>query len=90
MWSASIFFHIVAAFAQMQRRQISEKTRAGLAAAKARGRVGGRPTVMTADRVEVASRMRGEGKSFEDIAVLLGVGASSVKRALRLRDRLAL
>jgi DNA invertase Pin-like site-specific DNA recombinase len=31
-----LFFHIVAAFAQMQRRQISEKTREGLAAAKAR------------------------------------------------------
>lgn len=78
-----LFFHIVAAFAQMQRRQISEKTRAGLAAAKARGRLGGRPTVMTPDRVELARRMRAEGKSFDDIAALLRVGASSVKRALR-------
>ena len=78
-----LFFHIVTAFAQMQRRQISEKTRAGLAAAKARGRLGGRPTVMDPDRVALAKQMRAEGKSFDDIAALLRVGASSVKRALR-------
>jgi DNA invertase Pin-like site-specific DNA recombinase len=78
-----LFFHIVAAFAQMQRRQISEKTRAGLAAAKARGRLGGRPTVMDSARIELARRMRSEGKSFDDIAMVLRVGASSVKRALR-------
>lgn len=78
-----LFFHIVAAFAQMQRRQISEKTRAGLAAAKARGRFGGRPTVMTPDRIAHARQMRAEGKPYDDIAALLGVGASSVKRALR-------
>lgn len=77
-----LFFHIVAAFAQMQRRQISEKTRAGLAAAKARGRLGGRPTVMTADRVATARQLREAGKAYDDIAALLGVGASSVKRAL--------
>lgn len=82
-----LFFHIVAAFAQMQRRQISEKTRAGLAAAKARGRSGGRPTVMTPNRVEHARQMRAEGVSFDDIAKLLGVGASSVKRALRAGER---
>ena len=78
-----LFFHIVAAFAQMQRPQISEKTRDGLAAAKARGRLGGRPTAMGTDQVELAGRMRAEGKSFNDIAALLNVGASSVKRALR-------
>ena len=81
-----LFFHIAAAFAQMQRRQISEKTRAGLAAAKARGRLGGRPTVMGPDRVALAKQMREQGKSFDDIAALLRVGASSVKRALRDRS----
>lgn len=82
-----LFFHIVAAFAQMQRRQISEKTRAGMAAAKARGRVGGRPTVMSLDRVAHARGLRERGMSFDDIAKLLGVGASSVKRALRASER---
>ncbi|MEX2509680.1 MAG: hypothetical protein WD405_06875 [Homoserinimonas sp.] len=38
----------------MNGRIISERTSAGLAAAKARGRVGGRPTVMTAERIAVA------------------------------------
>ena len=81
-----LFFHIAAAFAQMQRRQISEKTRAGLAAAKARGRLGGRLTVMGPDRVALAKQMREQGKSFDDIAALLRVGASSVKRVLRDRS----
>ncbi|MEJ5914725.1 recombinase family protein [Pseudokineococcus sp. 1T1Z-3] len=42
-----LVFHIFTALAQMERRLISERTRAGLAAARARGRKGGRPTVMT-------------------------------------------
>ena len=41
--------------------------------------------MMGPDRVELAKRMRAEGKSFDDIAALLQVGASSVKRALRER-----
>ena len=40
-------FTIFAALAQMERRLLSERTRAGLEAARKRGRVGGRPTVMT-------------------------------------------
>lgn len=77
-----MFFHICAAFAQMNGRIISERTSAGLAAAKARGRVGGRPTVMTAERIAVARRMRDEGATWESIGSTLQVGASTVRRAL--------
>ena len=77
-----LFFHICAAFAQMNGRIISERTRAGLAAAKARGRLGGRPTVMTTERIEVARRMRAEKATWETIATTLQVGVSSVRRAL--------
>jgi len=41
---------------------------------------------MGPDRVELAKRMRAEGKSFDDIAALSKVVASSVKRALRDRS----
>jgi DNA invertase Pin-like site-specific DNA recombinase len=77
-----LFFHICAAFAQMNGRIISDRTRAGLASAKARGRLGGRPSVMTAERVEVARRMRAEKATWATIAQTLQVGASSVRRAL--------
>lgn len=78
-------FGIVAVFAQLRVDTIRENTRAGLARARAAGRVGGRPTVMTAARTEEAVRMRAEGKSLDTIAEVLGVGRSSVSRAL---DRL--
>jgi len=81
-----LFFHICAAFAQMNGRIISERTRAGLASAKARGRLGGRPTVMTPERVAVAQRMRAEKATWESIAATLQVGESSVRRALGTRD----
>jgi DNA invertase Pin-like site-specific DNA recombinase len=77
-----LFFHICAAFAQMNGRIISERTTAGLAAAKARGRTGGRPTVMTPERIAVARRMRGEGATWESIANTLQVGNASIRRAL--------
>jgi len=77
-----LFFHICAAFAQMNGRIISERTRAGLASARARGRLGGRPTVMTPERIQIARQMRAENATWETIAAALHVGVSSVRRAL--------
>ncbi|EFG9498021.1 recombinase family protein, partial [Escherichia coli] len=41
------FFHIMGALAEMERELIVERTRAGLAAARERGRTGGRPRRLT-------------------------------------------
>jgi DNA invertase Pin-like site-specific DNA recombinase len=73
-----LFFHICAAFAQMNGRIISERTTAGLAAARARGRMGGRPT----ERIAIANRMREERATWETIATTLQVGSASIRRAL--------
>ncbi|MFE5702197.1 recombinase family protein [Rhodococcus koreensis] len=75
-------FHIMAALAQMERRMIIERTRAGLEAAARQGRRGGRPTVMDAERTELARALREKGKSLDSIAKTLRVGRSSVARAL--------
>ncbi|MGR6520108.1 recombinase family protein (plasmid) [Rhodococcus erythropolis] len=75
-------FHIMAALAQMERRMIVERTHAGLEAARRQGRHGGRPTVMTPERIELARTLREQGKSLDAIAATLGVGRSSVSRAL--------
>ena len=74
-------FGIVAVFAQLRVDNIRQNTMLGLARARAEGRVGGRPTVMTPERIEQARRMRAEGKSFAEIGRVLGVGATSVSRA---------
>jgi DNA invertase Pin-like site-specific DNA recombinase len=73
-----LVFHVFAAVAQMERRLISERTQA----ARARGRMGGRPTVMTAERVAAAEAMRAQGMTLIQIAAALGVGRSSLVRGL--------
>ncbi|XHC90868.1 site-specific recombinase, DNA invertase, putative Pin (plasmid) [Leifsonia sp. P73] len=53
-------FGIVAVFAQLRVDTIRENTRLGLEYARAQGRVGGRPTVMTPERIEAARQMRAQ------------------------------
>jgi DNA invertase Pin-like site-specific DNA recombinase len=77
-----LVFTIFAALAQMERRVLSERTRAGLDAARARGRIGGRPTVMTAERIEAASRLSADGMPITQIAQTFNVGRATVRRAL--------
>ena len=79
-------FGIVAVFAQLRVDTIRENTRRGLEHARAQGRLGGRPTVMTPERVTAAVQMRDAGSSVSAIARALGVGASSVTRALTRHD----
>lgn len=76
-------FGIVAVFAQLRVDTIRENTRAGLAAARAQGRVGGRPTVMTREKVAAARALQGDGMSHAKIATVLEVSPSAVGRALR-------
>lgn len=77
-----LVFHTFGALAEFERDLIRERTRAGLAAARARGRVGGRPTVWTPDKKEQARRMLAEGKSVSVVAEVLAVSRATVYRAL--------
>ena len=52
-----LVFHVFAALAEFERDLIRERTTAGLAAARARGRQGGRPSVMTGHKARVAQEM---------------------------------
>lgn len=68
---------------QLRVDAIRENTLAGLEYARSQGRVGGRPTVMTPDRIAQAVRMRAEDEMpYRQIARVLGVGEASVRRAL--------
>ena len=56
--SGELVFHIFSALAQLERRLIQERTRAGLTAARARGRRGGRPALDPQDpRVQMAKAL---------------------------------
>ena len=80
-------FGMVAVFAQLRVDTIRENTMRGLAHAKAQGRVGGRPSKMTPEKIAQAKRMRAENASLDHIAGVLSVGKSTVARALaRLED----
>lgn len=79
-------YGIVAVFAQLRVDTIRENTKRGLAYAREQGRVGGRPSVMSAEPVEAAVQRRAAGESIAQIARTFGVGASSVSRALAKHD----
>jgi DNA invertase Pin-like site-specific DNA recombinase len=76
-------FGMCAVFAQLERDIIADRTRAGLAAARRRGRHPGRPRALDADQVARARRMRSSGQSLSHIARVLGCGATTVARSLK-------
>jgi DNA invertase Pin-like site-specific DNA recombinase len=75
-----------ASLAEYERSQLSERTKAGLVAAKARGRLGGRPRTMTPSKTEAARQLRSQGKTLKETAQILSVSVSSLTRALSLND----
>ena len=77
-----VFFTMMAAFAELERDIIHERTMAGLAAARAQGKVGGRPTVMDPDKLAAARARRARGESPTQIAKALGISRASVYRHL--------
>jgi DNA invertase Pin-like site-specific DNA recombinase len=80
-----LVFHVFAALAEFERDLIRERTAAGLVAARARGRHGGRPSVMTPHRVQAAQEMYRSGQyTVAAIARTLGGSRASVYRHLNL------
>lgn len=76
-------FHILAAMAEFERDMISERTRDGLAAARARGRTGGRPAKMTPAKLATARQLYDAGQhTVAQIADVIGVSRATVHRAL--------
>ncbi len=76
------FFTMMAAFAELERDIIHERTMAGLAAARAQGKAGGRPTVMDPDKLAAAYARRARGENPTQIAKALGISRASVYRHL--------
>ena len=81
--NGKLIFHLFAALAEFERDLIRERTVAGLAAARARGRHGGRPSVWTPERLATARAMYESGQhDVATIARVLGMSRASVYRGL--------
>lgn len=77
-----LVFHVFASIAQFERERIAERTREGLAAARARGRVGGRPPALSPmQKAEVIRLRDAEGRGIAEIARLFRVSPQTVRRA---------
>ncbi len=74
------FFHVMASLAQMERELLLERTRAGLDAARAQGRVGGRKAKMTPSKVEAAHKLLSAGVHPGEVAANLGVSLPTLYR----------
>ena len=75
------------ALAEFERDLIRERTMAGLAAARARGRSGGRPTVWTPAKLEVARSMYASGEhDITTIARVVNVSRATVYRVPAMKD----
>jgi len=78
-----LVFHIFGALAEFERSIIRERTMAGLLAARARGRLGGRPKVLSASDLDVAKVLLRDGTlTVSAVAGRLGVTASTLYRYL--------
>ena len=85
--SGELIFHIFSALAQFERRLIQERTRAGLAAARARGRLGGRPPIEIDEAKVLAAQKLQEDQtlSIDEICATLRISRSTYYRYLKLR-----
>ena len=77
-----LIFHLMGALAEFERDLIRERTNAGLAATRARGRVGGRPRKLkTNGKVAVARRMfTDQSHSLPEICAVLGISRATLYR----------
>ncbi len=78
-----LVFHVFASLAQFERQLISERTQAGLAASRARGRKGGRPKALSAKQVREARLILADpAATVSDVAKTYGVSRGTLYKAL--------
>jgi DNA invertase Pin-like site-specific DNA recombinase len=83
-----LVFHIFGALAEFEREIIKERTRAGLASARSRGKVGGRPKALTPKEVQMLNNMAADKSlTVSDICKTLGIGRTTFYRYLKVGER---
>lgn len=79
-------FHVLASVAEFERELILERTKAGMQAARKRGKHIGRPRSLSPDQLEIVDKLLGAGDRTQgQVAKALNVSLSTVKRAMKKR-----
>jgi DNA invertase Pin-like site-specific DNA recombinase len=82
--SGKLTFHIFGALAEFERQLIQERTQAGLRVARARGRFGGRPQALPADKRQLAVQLYQEKQvAVKHICELLGISKPTLYAYVR-------
>jgi DNA invertase Pin-like site-specific DNA recombinase len=80
-----LIFHIFGALAEFERDIIRERTQAGLMAARARGRLGGRPKALDEKKAEIAKQLyRDKTNEIADICQTLNISRATLYRYVRV------
>jgi DNA invertase Pin-like site-specific DNA recombinase len=82
--SGKLIFHIFGALAEFERHLIEDRTRAGLAAARARGRKGGRPKSLDSDKRQLVVDLYQEKKlSVKQICAMMNISKPTLYAYVR-------
>ena len=84
--SGRAMFGMLSVFAEFERDIINERTRAGLEAARLRGRIGGRPKIDLKTRRQIKILFE-QGESAKDIAKEFNIGRSTVYKLLKVSNK---
>jgi len=84
-----LIFHIFASLAEFERDLIRERTNAGLSAARARGRTGGRPKGVDQKKKKAALALKKDsGRSIREICEIVGISRNTYYKYTRVDDTL--
>ena len=81
------FFHVMASLSEMERELLIERTQKGLAAARKRGRIGGRKRLMTPAKIDSAKKLLAAGSPPKEVAANLGISVPTLYRWLPASER---
>jgi DNA invertase Pin-like site-specific DNA recombinase len=82
-----LIFHIFGALAEFERNLIKERTQAGLTAARARGKKGGRPQALTARQLGIARDLYEKRHPIAEICRTLKISKATLYRAIKTAQR---
>ncbi len=83
----TLIFHVMGAMAQFERDLIRERTKAGMMAAKRRGKHVGRPRALSEGQIQHMNDLLNQGRTQREVAELFGVSANTVGRVLLRHKR---
>jgi DNA invertase Pin-like site-specific DNA recombinase len=81
--TGKLLVHVLGAIGEFERTLIVERTKAGVAAARRRGRHPGRPRALSNSQVARARRLRESGNSVRQVASIMGAAPATIHRAIR-------